>query len=901
MPEEYVEQLEERGIENLWEPQAEALDEGLLEEENFLMVSPPGTGKTLSAEIVIVHELLTRRNSSIFLVPYKSLAEEKRDKFKKTLGQLGLKITSSVGGETKEKETLHENDIIILTYEKFDYYLRNHDSFLEGIGCVVVDEFHKINDEKRGPYLEISITRIKDRSPDTRIIGLSATTPNAEEIAEWMNGVATVSEWNKNEVKEGIAKQESRQITFYEDDEESTESFNTYTGEYKTDCVLDYLENEEDSQALVFAPKRKSARDKARQLSKYIDENPRSYNLDLNKEELDEISKKIDDLPYTQGKTLKQGKKFIKKGIGLHHAGLPLKVKNVIEDAFKEGYLKAIVATTTLAAGVNLPVDRIFLLKPRVGGDSEEYGRDLSTAEYKNLAGRSGRPDYTDRKGEAVIFSQGPLKAQGNVNQYIEGSIDPVTSKIDLAEDPEILLNILQDNKTRDEVIEFLQETLKAHSENSYNLEEDIEVSLERLEGLGMIEIGDDGFQITDLGDSVSRKWIDPRTAKIVLDYISSTEEIELKHLLIKVISSPGVEQELMWFENASLKNRSEVVEEYGLQYLDDKDVEKTYATYKAIEVWIGGETLSEFIEESYLNEDRWGVADIRDRLSPTMCRVVANIGEIIEETYPELEEKFSDEIEKIKYRIQYGLTEDEVQFASEGVCFDRNMIQHLIDSGYENPERIIETEVHDFPLGLQKAVELKTRGIKNKLEGREMKKELLLTKAQENRMDPGFYQKVLESDKDEFESYALDLLSDLDNFEVTEENESGQVMKPEAYGRILDENGDYIEDEEGKPIKIGIEAKTRENLEGKVGPEKATKVVTKAPDADIQMTVGSPEFNQPANDKAKRNDIILINSVSLAEISIKNEMEIIEGEKLYEMFSGRGRIKIPFEREILY
>lgn len=901
LPSQYVEHLKQRSIERLWQPQVESMNSGLLGDNNFLMVSPPGTGKTLAAEFVIMEEFIQNRDMSIFLVPYKSLAKEKYDDFVENLGNLGLEIKKSVGGGSKEKSELLDADIAVMTYEKFDYYLRNHKSFLDGVGCVVIDELQKINEEKRGPYLEISITRINENFPDTRIVGLSATTPNVEELANWLDADFNNCEWQKNEVVEGICINESRQINFYTEEGTKVEDVGHYTGSYKTDSILDFIRDEK--QSLVFANKRETARETAKKISDYVQNNPKSYPVELEKRELEAIEERIEKLPYSQGSNLRKVRKYVKHGVGLHHAGLPRQVKNLIQEGFEEGHIKAIVATSTLAAGVNLPVDRIFVLKPRLGGKGEN-GTDLSTSQYKNLVGRSGRPNYTDTCGEAVLFSETELTSESLRTNYINGVIEPIMSRIDLSTDPDILLNLLQDNPDIDEIIDFMEGTLKGHKQeiDEDNLENDVEISLEVLESLEMIERQGSEFKLTETGESVSRKLIEPRTAHLILSHLEESDEISEKFLLANIISSPELENMRLWLERGKhYTKREEFRDKFGMSHFELREMDKILATMFTISSWIQGEKLSEYMSENPIDNQHWGVADIRDRISPTISRILTNIIEITEESKPELHEEYSEELKELKMRVKHGLSQKQVPYAQKSVCYNRNLIRHLQNSGFEKPKDITDLDIYSAPLQLQQAIKLKNRAINSFFSGREWAKRKILLKAQEEHKDQELYKNMLESDKTDFEDYALEILSKLSNLSVRKVDESGRVNEPEAYGKI-EQDQEYVNDENGRVYKIGIECKTTENLSGDVGADKSVQVTTKAPDANLKVTFGNPGFTDSAIDAAKKNDVLLIDSVVLAEISLQDEISPLSPEDLNDVFSGKGLLTSDsLDESVLY
>lgn len=151
-------------------------------------------------------------------------------------------------------------------------------------------------------------------------------------------------------------------------------------------------------------------------------------------------------------------------------------------DAFKNRKLLVMISTTTLSAGVNLPVKRVIISEPRIGGMGD-FGKDLSVAEYKNLAGRAGRPKYTEEAGECVIISKSPAFTQSYLRKYIFAKPEKIESKIDLSKDYDSLLNLLRDYPSIDELVKVMEKTFYGYEGISLDgLSLSIEMSVRALE-----------------------------------------------------------------------------------------------------------------------------------------------------------------------------------------------------------------------------------------------------------------------------------------------------------------------------------------------------------------------------------------------------------------------------------
>lgn len=204
--------LESMGLDELRPCQVKSLKKGLLDKKSLLVCTPTGSGKTLVAEIASVNSILNRWGKAVYIVPLKALAMEKYKNFTKRYGSL-FRIGISIGDLDSSDPYLSEYDMIITTSEKLDSLIRHSAPWLKGIGVVVIDEIHLLNDPGRGPTLEILITILKKLLKDIQIIGLSATIGNPEELSAWLGAELVQDDWRPVELKKGIMS--NNNIEFY--------------------------------------------------------------------------------------------------------------------------------------------------------------------------------------------------------------------------------------------------------------------------------------------------------------------------------------------------------------------------------------------------------------------------------------------------------------------------------------------------------------------------------------------------------------------------------------------------------------------------------------------------------------------------------------------------------------
>ncbi len=322
------------GIDKLNPVQEEALATRFIENRTNLVVSSPtGSGKTLISLLAAL-EVIKQGKKVLYLCPLRALASEHYDTFKKVPG---LRVALSTGDLDSRDHHLQNYDLIITTTEKADSLMRHKSKFVPGVGLLVADEIHLL-DTNRGATLETIITRFRQLLPKCQIIALSATVPNAKEIADWLGAELVESDWRPTRLTKGV---------YYENIIETDAGTIEVSSTAKTP-VLQLVEDTvaRGGQSLVFVNTRRSAVAEARRIAS---------TLNLNNEDLaDKILSALES-PTRQCKELAD---IVRKGAAFHTAALVAEQRKLIESAFREGKIKAIAATPTLC----LPPDTRILL-----------------------------------------------------------------------------------------------------------------------------------------------------------------------------------------------------------------------------------------------------------------------------------------------------------------------------------------------------------------------------------------------------------------------------------------------------------------------------------------------------------------------------------------------------------
>jgi helicase len=529
--EKIIKVLTEIGITDLFPPQSMALETDVLDGTNLVLAIPTSSGKTLVAEICMLKTILDGRGKAIYLVPLRSLAREKYQDFKK-YNSLGITTAMSVGDYDSPGTKLQEADIVVLTTERLDSLVRHRTDWIQDVGTVVVDEIHLINDISRGPTLEMVLAKLIQMQPSIQIVGLSATISNADEIAGWLDANLVKSDWRPVPLTEGVALDD--EIIFGDTEKRAIKRKHR---EAVSDLICDILD--EKGQVLVFVSSRRSTV----ALSKRVASDIRPYLEKRELEYLSRISSKIGS-KLSATETTKTLSKVLNQGIAFHHAGLDNQERGVVEDAFRNNYLKVIVATPTLAAGVNLPARRVIIRDVR-RFEQSRGSYFIPVLEYKQMAGRAGRPRY-DEYGEAILLARTEHELDFLTERYVLSESEIITSKLASSESIRfhILSVIASDmSSTRDELDSLIDSTFFSFQFDTRDIEHHVSSSLHFLEQNGLIEsIHDDELQATLLGKRTSQLYIDPVTAIKICDAFSKKKtysQIGILHLLCNTPDQP--------------------------------------------------------------------------------------------------------------------------------------------------------------------------------------------------------------------------------------------------------------------------------------------------------------------------------------------------------------------------
>jgi antiviral helicase SLH1 len=421
--------------------------------------SPTGSGKTVVAELAIWHAFREFPGSKVvYIAPMKALVRERVDDWRARIqANTKHKLVELTGDSLPEAREVREADIIITTPEKFDGISRNWQTrkFVQEVSLVIMDEIHLLASD-RGPILEMIVSRMNYIASHTkrpiRLLGMSTAVSNAVDMAGWLG------------VKEGLFNfpQSVRPVPLqmYIDGFPDNLAFSPLMKTMNKPAFMAIKQHSPNKPVLIFVASRRQTRLTALELIHLCgaESDPRRF-LKLSDSELQEILENVKD------DTLRIALQF---GMGLHHAGLVESDRQISHRLFESGKIQILVATSTLAWGVNLPAHLVIIKGTQFFDPKIEAYRDMDLTDILQMMGRAGRPAF-DTSGTAIVFTKESKKVFYkhflNIGFPVESSLHKVLDNHIGAEISACTIT------TRQEAMDFLTWTFlyrRAHNNPTY-------------------------------------------------------------------------------------------------------------------------------------------------------------------------------------------------------------------------------------------------------------------------------------------------------------------------------------------------------------------------------------------------------------------------------------------------
>jgi len=654
----------------LYPPQAEAIACGLLDGASLVVATPTASGKTLLAEFAMLNSIY-RGGKCLYIVPLKALASEKFDRFS-LFATFGVKIGISTGDYDVRDDKIGHNDIIVTTSEKADSLLRNGVEWMRELSVIVADEIHLLDSMDRGPTLEVTLTKLKKLNPRTQILALSATVSNADEIAHWLGAQLVRSDWRPVALHEGLYLPQSATIRFVPHTPQRNKSKKAISdGKTDPSIALSIDTLSDGGQCLVFVNTRRNAESLAKKMATAM----KSLRYDCT-----ELAAKIHGDAAIEEKL----KYCVQNSVAFHHAGLSSDDRKLVEAGFKENCIKVIVATPTLAAGLNLPARRV-IIRDYKRYDANYGMTNIPVLEYKQMAGRAGRPGF-DSYGEAILIAKSPNECEALAEHYILNEAEDVISK--LGTETALRMHVLSTisngfARTRDELERFFGATFFGFQQQStLNLTSYvIDSVLAFLAHEEMIvDLGGD-VKATSFGHLVSKLYIDPLSAVKIRRGLENAENASDVALLQLICSTPDVRR--LYMRSKDYHPVTEFVNKHLDEFLVElpdrfRDIDYEWFLSEVKTAMLVHDWINEVSEKEITEDYNVGPGDIRN-LVDTVQWISHALAELAAHLKVSAKSQARDLTERVKFGINRELL-DLVQLKNIGRVRGRQ----LFDAGFQ-------------------------------------------------------------------------------------------------------------------------------------------------------------------------------------------------------------------------
>ena len=504
--------------------QKAVIESGYLEDKsNYIISIPTASGKTVLGILPALKTILNG-GKAVYAAPLLSIQNEKVKEFK-SFEKHGIKVGKHPSN----------SDLSVMVFESFDALTRFSWNVLREVDTLIIDEFHMIGEYSRGPTLESAITRAKIINPSLRIIALSATLKNIDEIEQWLDGKTVEHDYRPVPLNKEVL---------------DAEMFNTKN---KNDVIVKIVEKaiEDNSQALSFVSTRRFTESLATYVAKKIDKKTTKEQKQKFKQVADkllEVPKKKGSLPTTTCLKLAEA---AEKGVVFHHAGLFNEQKEIIEDEFRNGNILMITATPSLMYGVNLP-SKYVVIRDHTRWTSNGPAS-IPVFDYEQMSGRAGRPQYDD-VGYSYLVAKTMDEAFDLEARYVNGEIELTNSKLIDNKDAiykQIIAQIASSlSKNLDDLNDFFGKTLygfqmknnpsmSMFAQDSLNWE--LESALEFLLQNGIIRATPEGLKTTDFGNLIAKSNYAVETAVKIKEYVSTMEKLNPAEMIYALAETPDL------------------------------------------------------------------------------------------------------------------------------------------------------------------------------------------------------------------------------------------------------------------------------------------------------------------------------------------------------------------------
>lgn len=512
---------------------------GLFEGRSLVISSPTSSGKTFVGEMAAMRAAFAGKRV-LYLTPLRALAEEKYQTFRARYSAYGVKVVVATRDRREFDREIAQGDfhLAVLVYEKLSQLLVRHLHLLRNVALVVVDELQMLGDPERGPGLELSLTKLLGSVPRPQLLGLSAVLREAQDVAEWLEADLLFQDERPVELYQGVLRGDRFHYKAYNSGEEGEERLAAVDAEDSQQILHANVKHlvQQSEQVLIFLKGKRDTLQCALALAETLGLPPAQDALAA-LEALEETTLKA------------QLRAALTGGVAFHHADLTPEERTLVESHYRQGGVRVIACTTTLAFGVNLPASTVFLEGVKWDTDQRTGAAlevPLSWAEYENISGRAGRLGFYEQFGRSVMIATNQFQADLLWRSYVMGEQEQFTPAPGQDGLVDRVLNLIASQTciNTDELQAFLRLTYLGFQQKSQSTAPipisaaGVENALAALVRMQLVSVSEDGrLEASTLGEVAARKGIRAATAVKLARFFEAAQgravpELELFYLL---------------------------------------------------------------------------------------------------------------------------------------------------------------------------------------------------------------------------------------------------------------------------------------------------------------------------------------------------------------------------------
>ncbi|MBJ2152982.1 DEAD/DEAH box helicase [Paracoccus sp. IB05] len=705
IPQEAVDAWHERFPQGLNELQIEAVNEqGVLDGNSLMVVAPTSAGKTFIGELAALKAIADGRKA-VFLLPYKALVNEKFEDFSAIYGdRLGLRIARCSGDWQDQVGTVLRGkyDIAFFTYEKFLSMSVASAYMLNQIGLVVLDEAQFITEPGRGMVVELLLTNLvsaRQRGVAPQLITLSAVIGQANHFDRWLGCGLLQTDHRPVPLVEGVLDRTGALTRLGPNGPETIQFLDRFAvrqrgqNQSSQDLIVPLVRHLIDAgeKVIVF----RNARGPASGCANYLA-------AELGLPAAQDV---IDALPEGDLSHMSESlRRALAGGIAFHNGDLTRDERVAVERGFRrqDGQIRVLVATSTVAAGVNTPASTVIIAETDFPGRERQP---YTVAQYKNMAGRAGRLGF-EVEGKAILLADTPMERNQLVRQYVQGQPEVIRSSFNPNQSGTWVIRLLTQVRDvpRGAVVDLIANTYGGYLAALQNpawrdrMVPTLERLLDRMIADGLIEVDGDNLRLTMLGRACGESPLTLESAMRLVELLRRVDPADatLEALLVLVECLPERDEdytpqtrrgEPQW-QQAALGRFGHGVGR-ALQHRAESDVAFYARCKRALIVsdWIAGEPTNN-IEARYSSNaflrvghgDIRGYADGSRFLLESALRIAAIVLERAED---------QEAAVLLLTRLDLGLPAEAVPLSALGFPLTRGEILALFRAGHLNGESI--------------------------------------------------------------------------------------------------------------------------------------------------------------------------------------------------------------------